>query len=101
MPLGSSFFAAMSGGVMFTAEDIRRRLRDRPFVPVRIVTSTGQAYDVYHPDLVMVTRRALIIGTASAEEPSVPDLVTRVAIFHVTELRDLPVPALPSGVGAD
>ena len=86
---------------MFTTEDIRKRLRDRPFVPVRIVTNTGQTYDVYHPDdaLVMVGRRALIIGTASAEDPSAFEQVTRVALFHITELRDLPMPALQSGNG--
>ncbi len=84
---------------MFSADDIQGRLRGRPFVPIRFVTSTGQIYDVYHPDLVMVGRRALIIGTASAEDPAQFDQVTRVAILHVTELRDLPIPIGPSGNG--
>jgi len=86
---------------MFSADDIQERIRQRPFLPVRIVMSTGQTYDIYHPDLIMVGRRSLIIGTASAENPAHFDQVTRAAIVHVTELRDLPIPVPPtSGNGS-
>ena len=84
---------------VFTADDIQARIREQPFVPMRIVTSTGQAYDIHHPDLVMVGRRALIVGTASAENPTQFEQVTRIAILHVTELRDLSLPAQPGGNG--
>lgn len=80
---------------MFSADGIQARLHERPFQPLRIVTSTGQTYDVYHPDLVLVGRRFLIIGTPSAENPAQADQVTRLAVLHVTELRDLPTPAAP------
>ena len=82
---------------MFTADDIQARVRQRPFLPMRLVTTTGESYDIYHPDLIMVGRRSLIIGTASAENPSQFEQVTRVAILHVTELRDLPIPAQSTG----
>jgi hypothetical protein len=81
---------------MFTADDLQARIRQRPFVPLRLVTATGQTYDIYHPDLVMIGRRDLMIGTASAEHPTQYEQVTRVAILHVTELRDLPVPVQPA-----
>lgn len=81
---------------MFSADDIQTRLRDRPFTPVRIVTTTGQTYDVYHPDLVLVGRRFLIVGAPSAENPTHAEQVTRVAMVHVAELRDLPIPTLPA-----
>jgi hypothetical protein len=81
---------------MFNADDIQARIRTRPFVPIRLVTSTGQTYDIYHPDLIMVGRRDLTIGTASAENQAQYDQVTRVAILHVTELRDLPIPTPPT-----
>jgi hypothetical protein len=84
---------------MFTAEDIANRIKSQPFVPVRIATSDGQSYDVYHPDLVMVGRRAIIVGTASAESPSHFDLVSRLAIIHITSLADLPTPAKHGGNG--
>jgi hypothetical protein len=84
---------------MFTSDDIQARLHEQPFVPFRIVTSAGQTFDIPHPDLVMVGRRALVVGTASAENPAQFDLTTRVAIMHVTALEDLPVPQ-PANPGA-
>jgi hypothetical protein len=84
---------------MFTPEEIQARIRQQPFVPVRIVTSAGQTFDVRHPDLIMIGRRSLMIGTASPQNPSVYDQVTRVAILHVTTLEDLPTPSSPAGDG--
>ncbi len=84
---------------MFTADDIQSRFRQRPFVPMRIVTSTGQNYDIRHPELLMVGRRALIVGMESAENPTQFDQVTRIAMLHVTELQDLPQTSPPIGNG--
>jgi hypothetical protein len=84
---------------MFTADEIEARIKDRPFVPVRIVTSSGQMFDVYHPDLVMISRRSLMIGTASTENPRRYELTTRVAIMHITAMEDLPSPSLPNPDG--
>ncbi len=77
---------------MFSADDIQARLRKQPFEPLRVVTSTGQTYDVHHPDLVIVGRRFLMIGLPSAENPSQAEQITRVALLHVTEIQDLPMP---------
>ena len=77
---------------MLTADDIHERVRQRPFVPLRIITSGGQTYDVYHPDLIMVGRRAIIVGTASSENPLHFDQTTRISVLHVTALEDLPSP---------
>jgi hypothetical protein len=82
---------------MFTVEEIQARVRTQPFVPLRIVTSSGQFFDVYHPDLIMIGRRSLEVGTASADNPTVYEHVTRVAIMHVTALQGLP--AQPSQAG--
>lgn len=84
---------------MFVASDIRDRVRATPFVPLRIVTSTGQEFDIYHPDLVMIGKRYLEIGMASNDEPGIFDVVTRVAILHITAMQDLPFPSKSSGNG--
>jgi hypothetical protein len=76
--------------MLFTPDQVKARLREQPFVPVQIVTTTGQTYDIYHPDLVLVTLEYLMVGRPSANNPAFADLVTRVALAHVTELRDLP-----------
>jgi hypothetical protein len=73
---------------MFTHADIRARVRQVPFVPFRIVTSSGQAFDIPHPDLVFVGVRDLMVGAAATNEPTYYDGVTRVAIMHITALQD-------------
>jgi hypothetical protein len=84
---------------MFTADDIRGRIRQQPFTPLRIVTSSGQTFDVSHPDLVWIGRRDLMVGTALPDAPTYYDQVTRVAIMHVTALQDLPASTPPGGNG--
>jgi hypothetical protein len=80
---------------MFSAEDILARLRNRPFIPIRIVTTTGESYDIPHPELALVTRRFVEVGIPESGNPAVADQITRVAMIHITELRELPVPAPP------
>jgi hypothetical protein len=82
---------------LFTPEDIQARVRQRVFIPVRIITGAGQSFDVYHPDLIMIGRRFLIIGAPSNENPSQFDRRTQVAIVHVTASEDLPMPVVPGG----
>ena len=86
---------------MFTADDIQARVLQHPFIPVRIVTSSGQSFDIYHPDLVMIGIRDLIVGTASEKNPHQYEQVTRIALMHVTALEDLPTPASRQGNGED
>ena len=82
---------------MFSPDDIRSRLRLSPFRPVRIIISSGQTFDVYHPDLVMVGRRDMIVGMASSENPTQYDRTTRIPIMHVTALEDLPAASAVNG----
>jgi hypothetical protein len=84
---------------MFSANDIRARVHEEPFVPFRIVTSSGENYEVHHPELIMVGKRDLIVGTASAKSTPFYDKVHRIAIMHVTALSDLPTKKKQGGNG--
>jgi hypothetical protein len=75
---------------MFSPDDIQFRLRRRPFIPLRIVTTTGQTYDIHHPELMMVGRHYVIVGLPSKENPTQFEKDTLVAIIHLTEIQDLP-----------
>jgi len=77
---------------MFTGNELYARIKQRPFVPLRLMTSDGESYDVYHPDLVIVGQRYLIVGTASSKDPNRYEQVSRVSILHITALEDLPAP---------
>jgi hypothetical protein len=83
--------------MIFTPETIQSRLREKPFTPMRIITTAGQTYDVYHPDLIFVAEQFIIVGLPSSKNPALASQVTRVALAHITELHDLPRPVtLPS-----
>jgi hypothetical protein len=84
---------------MFTADDIYKRIKTQPFIALRIATSDGQTFDVYHPDLVIVGRRSLTVGTPSIENPATFDQETRISILHITALHDLPAPSKHGGNG--
>jgi hypothetical protein len=76
---------------MYSTEDIQARLRQKPFRPTRIIVSEGLRYDIHHPELVLVGKRDITIGSPAKDNPSVYDQVTRVALVHVVALEDLPV----------
>jgi hypothetical protein len=78
---------------MFTAEMIRDRVCERPFVPFRVMTSAGEGFDGYHPELVFVGIRDIMIGTASRKGPTIYCDVARVALMHIESLNDLAAPA--------
>jgi hypothetical protein len=84
---------------MFTADYIYERIQDRPFVPLRIATSSGESYDVYHPELVVVSERYLFVGRASSKNPKMFDGASHVALSHITALEDLPTKTRPGGNG--
>jgi hypothetical protein len=85
--------------MFFTPNNIKDRLRRTPFTPLRILTTTGNAYDVFHPDLVWVGASYVIVGTPSEHDPSIFERENRVALVHICELQDLPPLAKPGSNG--
>lgn len=76
---------------MVTTEDIQNRVKAQPFVPFRIVTSEGAILDVHRPDMVMIGRRDMTIGTPSKRNPAFYEHATRIAYTHISALQDVPV----------
>ena len=75
---------------MLTAGDIQAKLKERPFVPFRVIMSSGQFYDIHHPDLVLVGKRHLFVGTASEDNPTMFDKSSLLSVLHVAALEALP-----------
>lgn len=85
---------------MFRPDDIQARLRERPFRPFRIIAAEGLRYEVRHPDLVMVGVRDVLIGHPTADNPTVYDSVTHLALVHIVALELLDAaPAQGNGQG--
>jgi len=78
---------------VFTPDSIQNRVRQQPFVPLRITTSAGESFDILHADLIMVGRLELTVGTANPKHPTQYDDLTRIAIMHVASIKDLPAKA--------
>jgi hypothetical protein len=69
-------------------QDFRDLLKERPFRPFRVVMSSGQAYEVRHPEMAFVTRSDLIVGI-DIEEDDVPSRFKICSLLHVTAIEPL------------
>ena len=78
--------------------DVLQALRKRPFEPFHIEVSDGSAYEIRHPELVMVGMGALIIGIPAAGQAlPVYERAETVSMRHVVKL--IPMPTTPGGNG--
>ncbi len=71
-----------------TLQTYRDILGRRPFQPVRLTLSSGQSYEIRHPEMAMLTRTSILIGTDAAED-GVPAEFKIVSLLHVTAIEPL------------
>lgn len=66
---------------------VRKRLKRRPFLPFRLEIAQGNPVEIRHPEMVILTRRSLVIGH------DVRDCVAAYALeysfMHITKLESL------------
>ena len=65
-----------------TLQTFRDLLARRPFQPFRLVMSSGHVYEVRHPEMAMLTRTDLLVGTDVDE--GVPAEFKICSLLHVT-----------------
>jgi len=82
---------------MFSGSEILQHVRKQPFVPFRIVTSSGEAFDVHHPELIMVGTRDVTIGLPSAKDPTFYEGQIWVAILHIASIKEIPSGGVSAG----
>ncbi|MBL8798760.1 MAG: hypothetical protein JNM56_33010 [Planctomycetia bacterium] len=68
-------------------KDIQRYLRRQPFAPFRLVTSGGTTYDIKHPEMVLLSRRAVDIGLSSDPADTIAEHIVTVSLVHVQRLE--------------
>lgn len=71
-----------------TLQTFREMLARRPFQPVRLTMSSGQSFEIRHPEMAMLTRSSLLIGVNVAED-GVPAEFKIVSLLHVTAIEPL------------
>jgi hypothetical protein len=89
--------AANQGHADMTRTDLLRRVKQRPFVPFRLVLSEGTTYDIRHPDFIMVGRDSVTIGLPGEQEQDFYETSVLVDLFHVVRME--PIPAQPASTG--
>jgi hypothetical protein len=78
-----------------THEEVHEAARRQPFEPFRLILTTGAAYDIRHPDLIMVGRRSAIVGVTNEANGAVYDRTIKVDLLHVVGIEELPVTRNP------
>jgi hypothetical protein len=71
-------------------EELKELLNMRPFVPLRIHRTDGQAYEIYHPDLVLVLRGRVDIGLQPDPASGVLERVEHCSLLHIVRVEELP-----------
>lgn len=70
-----------------TVQTLRELLSQRPF---RLVMSSGQAYEVRHPEMALLTRTDMLVGVGG-EDDGVPAEFRICSLLHVTTVEPIPV----------
>jgi hypothetical protein len=69
-----------------TVQTFREMLARRPFQPVKLTLSSGQSYEIRHPEMALLTRTSILIGTDIAED-GVPAEFRIISLLHVTAIE--------------
>lgn len=71
-----------------TIQTFREMLGRRPFQPVRVILSSGQAYEIRHPEMALLTRTTLLVGVDIADD-GVPAEFKVLSLLHVTTIEPI------------
>ena len=69
------------------ADELYRKVREHPFEPFRIHVSDGKAYDVKHPEQIVVGRRSSHVGLGDGGGPF--QKIAVVSNIHITRIEPL------------
>ena len=65
-----------------TVQDYRDLLRAQPFIPFRLILSSGDRIEVRHPEMATLIRNKIIIAVPD-EDGELPEMETKIALFHI------------------
>ena len=69
-----------------TVQTFREMLGRRPFQPVKLTLSSGQSFEIRHPEMAMLTRTSILIGTDVSDD-GVPAEFKIVSLLHVASME--------------
>ncbi len=81
-----------------TQEDMQDVARRQPFVPFRVVLTTGATFDIPHPDLIMIGERSAVLGIPKKPDATAYYRTVTVDLFHIVSVEPL-ISATPTANG--
>ena len=79
-----------------TAAAVFARLRRRPYVPFRLILSSGTTYDVLHPEMLFVSKSGVTVAIYDkSQKPSADEIPVReslISFLHIAATENLPQP---------
>ncbi len=75
---------------MMSADTLREILHTKPFEPFRVVMSSGERYNVMHPEMALVTSRSLILALPDPTQPE-GERLAFYSYVHLAHVEVLPV----------
>jgi hypothetical protein len=70
-----------------TLDTVLELLRRQPFDPFRVITSSGESYEVRHPEMVLPIRNGLYIGLGG--KGRLAERAAFVSLLHISALETL------------
>jgi hypothetical protein len=75
---------------MLPPEELIAHLKKQPFEPFRIRMADGAAYEIRHPEVILVGHRTITVGLARSGEPSLPyQRIETAALLHIIRLEPI------------
>jgi len=74
-----------------TATNFRDLLRQKPFRPFRLVMSSGESYEVRHPEMAWVLKNDILVGTDIIDD-DMPAEFRICPLLHVATVEPMPAP---------
>ena len=81
-------------------EDVTALLRKRPFVPLKIHMTDGHAYEIHHPEMMVVSRSHAMVGLQPNPTTGVVDRIEHCGLIHIVRIEEMPFAAAGSSSGA-
>lgn len=70
-------------------DDLQDAASRQPFEPFRVVLTIGAAYEIRQPDLIMVRKRAVVIGVTNEPTGAAFDRTIKMNLIHVVAIEEL------------
>lgn len=78
-----------------TVQTFRDLLTRKPFQPFRLVMSSGQTYEVRHPEMAWLTRTDILVGVGETND-RIPAEFRICSLLHVTAIEPLGAESRPA-----